>query len=302
MRSVNYKDVKKGQEKILTLKTGNLVLDQFISDAEGFVAGSAIFLTGTPGAGKTTLSVVLQKLLENYRTSLYSREMSKEKVKAQTQKYNIDSVNAFIVDKNSCNSINEYITELDNLKPAVVIIDSLQIILSEDFVNSPPEISSFNMIQTLRAWTEKNNAVLIVIGHVNKDGTFEGKNTIEHLFDAHLEMIYNKSTGTRTLSWSKNRLGSIDQTLYYMFGKKTMEFYSKEQYQRIKEGKKLEDFVTEAILNYIQSLDKSSANYAEFKKELQSEVNVVMKSNISLSQAISKCVEIIHQETEKYSV
>lgn len=300
MRSINYSKVKTVKEP--TIKTGNKVFDKFLSNDGGFVVGSAIFLTGTPGAGKTTLSIVLQKLLENCVTSLYSREMSSSSLLLQMERYKIQHKNAFIADKNTCKNLDEYVKELDELKPVVVIIDSLQVIIKEDYAGAPQEICAFNIIQRLRAWTEANNAILIVIGHVNKNGEFEGRNTIEHMFDAHLEMIFNKVKNTRTLSWTKNRKGPSDQTLFYMFGDKSIDFYTKEQFQHIKENKQFEDFIVEAMTNYLNSLDNSSENYKAFKKELKKEFDSIANRNCSFLDKTIKCIHSIKEKVQKYKL
>jgi len=302
MKSINYSDVKIDHSAEEALKTGDDTLDQFISGVGGFVRGSAIFLTGTPGAGKTTFSVVLQKFFENIKTSLYSREMTNSSVVMQMERYKILHHNAFIVDRSMCASIEDYMRELDDMKPSIVIIDSLQILLKEDFIDVPADTAAFNLIQNLRAWTDKNNAVLIVIGHVNKDGSFEGKNTIEHLFDAHLEMIFDKGKNTRTLSWSKNRKGSIDQTLFYVFGEKSLEFYTAEQYQNIKQEKDLEDFILEAALNFMKSLDRKSPQYKEFQKDLNQQISLIMEANLNRLDTTISCIKVIQKKIEEYNL
>jgi Predicted ATP-dependent serine protease len=267
MKSVNYSNITIIKEP--TIKTGNKVFDTFLSNDGGFVLGGAIFLTGTAGAGKTTLAIIIQKMFENYVTSLYSREMSAASVHSQMKRYKIQHHNAYIADKSMCPNLDSYIEELNELKPVVVIIDSLQFIMKEDYAASPPDKTAFDIIQKLRAWTEANNAILIVVGHVNKNGEFEGRNTIEHMFDAHLEMIYNKAKNTRTLSWSKNRKGTVDAKLFYLFGEKSIEFYTAEDYNNTKDDKTFEDFIIDAIVNYLNSLDKNTAGYKKLSKELK---------------------------------
>jgi len=304
MRSINYSD-KRAVEKIKkeeTIKTGNPELDSFLSTDGGLVVGSAIFFTGTPGAGKTTFSAVLQQLLKDVKTSLYSREMSKDSVLGQMKRYKINHKNAFIADKDCCENINEYIKELNELKPSVVIIDSLQFIINEDFANVPVGDAVFQIIQTLRKWTEENKAVLIVIGHVNKDGGFEGKNIIEHMFDAHLEMIYNKAKGTRILSWSKNRKGTTNKILFYSFGEKTIEFYTKEQYDKTKNNKTLDDFLIEAIGSYIDAIDKKNPNYPQFKHEMKKFFATVQNKDIDSMDMIIESIHTIKEKIDKYSL
>ena len=264
VKSKNYSAVKIKNEPVL--RTGNVVLDDFISNDSGFVIGSSIFLTGTSGAGKTTLAYTLQKVFENHVTSLYSREMSASAVADQMKRYAISHNNAYIADKDSHPTLINYIEELEILKPKVVIVDSLQVLMKEDYADMSAEKSGYLIIQMLREWTEKNDAVLIVVGHVNKDGEFEGKNTIKHMFDAHLEMIFDKKKQTRTLSWSKNRKGSTADMLYYIFGEETIEFFTENQWDTRITNKTMSDFMADSVFSFIEMF-KTHKNYKDFYKE-----------------------------------
>lgn len=301
MKSTNYNKVKKVDAP--TIKTGNDNLDDFLSSGGGFVVGSAIFLTGTAGAGKTTLSVVLQRMLDKYKSSLYSREMSSSSVVAQVNpRYPITHNNAYIVDGDDCPHINDYIKELDEIKPTIVIIDSLQVIGKVDCGDIPIEKFLFDVIQKLRDWTTHNNAVLIVIGHVNKDGSFEGKNTIEHMFDAHMRMIYDEKADTRTLSWTKNRKGAASKKLFYEFGDGVMNFYTPQQYEKIKNKKQFEDFLTAAVVDFLKTIDKKAPNYKKFKSEMLSSCNAIFVTNMPLIQKITKYIYAVNESAEKYNL
>lgn len=298
MKSANYSDIKIKSDS--TIKTGDETLDKFLSNDIGFVEGSAIFLTGTPGAGKTTFAFILQKLLEKYKTSLYSREMSASSVKSQMRRYMLNHKNAYIADAEMCPTLESFIKELDEICPKVVIVDSLQVIMKEDYANMTAEESGFSIIQMLRKWTNKNGAILIVVGHVNKNGEFEGRNTIQHMFDSHLEMIFDKKKQIRTISWAKNRKGSVGQVLYYEFGKDSIIFYTEEQFQTIKNKKVLEDYVFEMIVKFVESLDKGNPQYAAARKELRREIALLYKSNMDLLEINVQCIYKLKNILSKY--
>ncbi len=295
-RSKNYSDVQVLKES--TLKTGDKTLDNFISNDKGFVIGSAIFLTGTSGAGKTTFAFTLQKVLKDYVTSLYSREMSASAIKDQMKRYAIGHKNAYIADREMCPTINEYINELNELKPKVIIIDSLQVITKEDYPDMSEEAAAFNIIQLLRKWTEKNKAVLIMVGHVNKDGGFEGKNTIKHMFDAHLEMIFDKKTGERTISWSKNRKGPLG-LLYYEFGKNRIEFFTPQEYEMKKNDKTFSDFLLDATINYINGF-KNKPFYKEMSTQIKKGWDNIPVSNLSKFNTVMEMINIVKQTINKF--
>lgn len=291
-----YKDVKVLNEP--TIKTGHEILDRILSHKGGFVIGSAIFLTGTSGAGKTTLIATLQKILEDIKTSFYSREMPASAVKEQTDKLNIKHENAYISDIHDYANLDDYISMLDELQPKVVMIDSLQVIVDEDY--SDMEKADFNVIQKLRAWTEKNKAVLIVIGHVTKDGEFRGNNTIMQMFDAHFEMIHDKKKSHRTFSVGhKNRKGGSNETAYYDFSDNGIVFFTQEEWEVRREKKTLDDFVFEAVKGFLSGIDKSHPDYPEFKNEFNKRWDKVDTDD--KSEMIYTYLELAKELIEKYN-
>jgi RecA-family ATPase len=82
-----------------------------------------------------------------------------------------------------CPTLDCFIKEIDRECPKLVIVDSLQVIMKEDYRGVSADVSVFQIIQKLRDWTEKNDAILIIIGHVTKEGEFEGKNTIKQMIE-----------------------------------------------------------------------------------------------------------------------
>lgn len=298
MKSLNYSEVEVTLDS--TVKTGNKELDAFFSADGGLVEKSAIFLTGTPGAGKTTFAFVLQNIIKNYKTCLYSREMTAAAVKNQLKRYGTAHENAYIVDRKRCDNLSGFIEEeLNVLKPKVVIIDSLQVIMREDYANESPEKSGYNIIKTLRDWVEENSAILIVVGHVTKEGEFEGRNTIKHMFDAHLEMIYDEKKNTRTISWAKNRFGAAS-LLYYVFGRESLEFYSTSQYEVYNNKKSFNDFITGMIVSFLNSVDRKNPNYNKLKKEAINELEILTKSNKSVFEVNVEMIIVIKKLLEKY--
>lgn len=290
LKSKTYTEISYKKEPVL--KTGDETLDNFLSNDKGFVLGSSIFLTGTSGAGKTTFAFTLQKLLKDYRTSLYSREMSASSVKQQMKRYELNHANAYIADKEMCPTIQDYINEIDILKPKAIIIDSLQVILKEDCANQPVETAGFETIQVLRDWAEKNSAILIMVGHVNKDGGFEGKNTIKHMFDAHLEMIFDEKNNTRTISFSKNRKGDLGK-LFYSFGKEKIEFFTEKEWKNKDNSISLFDHMTDALVDFVKMQQKTK-NYTNIKKEIKKSWNSI-NPNLSENEIVFQMMEKLNE-------
>ena len=294
MKSLNYNQVEICKE--LSVKTGSEILDSFLSNEGGFVEKSAIFLTGTPGAGKTTFSIFIQNLLKNHKTSFYSREMSASLIRSQMKRFFIEHDNAYIADREMCPTLNDYIQELNCLHPKVVIVDSLQVIMKEDYISLSADVSGFEIIQKLRRWAEENDAILIVIGHVNKDGEFEGRNTIQHMFDAHLEMIFDKKKNSRTISWAKNRMGAVGKIIHYEFSENSINFYVKDA----DENRALEECIRDMIFCFIKTLDKTPPQYKPFSKELFENLKRLNDLNLTFFDMNIQTVIVMKKLLDKY--
>lgn len=265
-KSTNFRNVEILEEP--TIKTGVVKFDDWFSKDGGMVIPSAIFLTGSSGAGKTTLMVNLMKWLKNTTTSLYSREMMKESVKEQTKNIVFDHDNAHISDNKTCQNFEEYLKELEIVKPKVIIIDSLQAIAMEDYPEMSEERACNMIVSKLRNYIEENNAVLFLVGHVTKDDTFAGRNTIMQFMDGHIEMIYNKKENYRTISWGqKNRKGPMG-SLYYTFGEEGIEFYTESEWKiKTNSERCFENDILETFNGYLNTIDKNNPDYKNFKKE-----------------------------------
>lgn len=259
-----------------TILTGIPELDNWFSTKGGMVIGSAIFLTGSSGSGKTTLMTFLAKMLSNVVYSIYSREMPKHALKEQVERLKITSENLYISDAATRPTFESYVAALDEIKPKIVVVDSVQVIAMEDFPNVSETKAIYHIIKTLREWTDKNNAVLIIIGHVTKDDVFRGDNTIMQMFDAHMEMIFDKKAKTRTLSWGqKNRKGPMGDPLYYEFEGSEVLFYTEDEWNAKTNKTSLVDFVQQSIVGYLRSVNKKHPNYAAFSSDLNMQADVI---------------------------
>jgi len=269
---------------------GESRIDNFASNKNGFVIGSAVFFTGTSGAGKTSFAIFLQKLFKNEVSALYSREMPACDVKEQTERFGIDHRNALIADKDDCANVGEFIKAIDISKPKIVIIDSLQVLLQEDCNGESAADDLWNLIADLRDWTSKNNAILFVIGHVNKDGSFEGKNTIKHMFDAHMHMDFDQAKDERTLTWTKNRKGDTKIKLYYEFSTDSMVFFTEDEWSSRAVTKTVMDAVNNVVQGFVSTLNKNHANYQTFKAQFNAGVKEVQNSGATSEMEVTIAV------------
>ena len=264
-----------------TLKTGNVKFDNWFSKKGGMVLRSSIYVSGTSGAGKTTLMINIMNLLSNIVTCLYEREVETQDVCEQTSNVKLHD-NAYACDAKSHPHFNDFIKELDLLKPKVVIVDSIQAIAMEDFTEMSEEDACNHISLVLRTWVRDNNAVLFIIGHNTKDGEFAGRNTIMQFMDAHIDMVYDKKTNTRTMSWGKkNRKGSMG-LLNYIFGETGIEFYDEEEWNSMTQPMDFQQNFITFVSNYIKKLNPHNETHAKFLADYNEEVKQIRKMEDSL--------------------
>lgn len=269
-KAKNYSEVTLSKEQ--TILTGNDLLDDFWSTDRGLVRGSAILLTGTSGAGKTTFAYFLQKIFEDNITYLYSREMSAGLVKKQMKRNALNHNNAFIADGKSIPHFDDFMKEVYLVKPTVIIIDSIQVIMDNDLSNITNDKDAAQyVINAVRKWAETTNGAAIVIGQLTKEGDFKGPADIQFLFDGHLEMRFDNRKNERRMFWVKNRLGPTAE-LFYTFEVGGLKFYTPDQWLCAKEKLNLEDFIDKAIRSYLSLINTNAPNYKKFITEFRKEV------------------------------
>ena len=267
MKSKSFFDIEITSSS--NIHTGNKLFDEWFSKDGGIVPGSIVFVTGTSGAGKTTLMVNLMNWLKNHKSSLYSREMTISSLKQQVKDYNFKNNNAYFVDEEDCPHLNDYIKELETLKPDFVIVDSLQAIATADFPDYSEEKGSIVVREILTKWCKENGSTLFIIGHNTKDNEFAGKNTNMQMVDAHMVMEYDQKTETRRIYWGKkNRKGPMGQ-LFYTINNGSIEFHSVNpnyDQENLSFFKEFESFVN----SFIAKLNPNDTSYSSIVNELQS--------------------------------
>lgn len=274
MKSKLFSEIK--IDTVKNVLTGNQLFDEWFSKDGGIVPGSIIFVTGTSGAGKTTLMVNLMNWLKGLKSSFYSREMSISSLKHQIKDYEFNNNNAFFIDDQDCPNFNDYLNELDIIKPEIVVVDSLQAIAISDFSEMGEEKGSIYVREKLTQWCKDNNATLFLIGHNTKDNDFAGRNTNMQMVDAHMVLEYDKKNDTRILYWGKkNRKGPMGQLFYeirdgeVMFHKTNPNINSDE----LSFSYEFECFMK----NFIEKLDKNDEKTKELKRDLNQVSNMVYK-------------------------
>lgn len=177
----------------------------------GLVLGSLVLLAGDPGIGKSTL--ILQtagNICTSGKKLLYvCAEESGAQVKLRAQRLNVNSDNLYVYSQTNLESI---ITQVDNLKPEILVIDSIQSIYTSNISSSSGSVSQIRESTNALTDIAKNkNITVIIIGHVTKDGNIAGPKVLEHMVDTVIYFEGDKYKSQRLLRSIKNRFGSTNE-------------------------------------------------------------------------------------------
>ena len=177
----------------------------------GFVQGSIVLLAGDPGIGKSTILLQTSKYICNGdRKALYvSAEESASQVKLRAKRLGVESNSLFIYSQTNFEAIKNQIEEL---KPQVLIIDSIQAVYSEVITSSPGSVSQIRECTNILMDIAKNkNITVIVIGHVTKEGNIAGPKVLEHMVDTVIYFEGDRYKSYRLLRCMKNRFGTTNE-------------------------------------------------------------------------------------------
>lgn len=195
-----------GKEKE-RLETGMAELDRILGG--GFVTGSLVLLGGEPGVGKSTLALQLALAKSERRVLYVSGEESGEQISLRARRIRKKNAECFILCETDLESI---ITHSENLKPEIIIIDSIQTI-STPFIETVA--GSVTQVRECAAqllkYSKLSGIPVLLIGHITKDGSLAGPKVLEHIVDVVLYFEGENSYAYRVLRSVKNRFGSISE-------------------------------------------------------------------------------------------
>jgi len=176
----------------------------------GIVPGSAILIGGHPGAGKSTLLLQVMCGLAKNMTALYvTGEESLQQVAMRANRLNLptDRLNML-----SETSVEQICNLADQLKPQIIVVDSIQVMHLSDIQSSPGSVAQVRECASfLTRYAKTRQVAIIMVGHVTKDGTLAGPKVLEHAIDCSLLLEGEADSRFRTLRSHKNRFGAVNE-------------------------------------------------------------------------------------------
>ena len=190
------------------ISTGFEELDRVLGG--GLVNGSLVLLGGEPGIGKSTLILqICNKIKTDGKVLYVSGEESAEQVKIRADRLNVKNDNLLFLSETDIGNVEE---EIVNMKPELVIIDSIQTMYSDEITSAPGSVSQVREITSkIMRMCKENGITTILIGHVTKDGNIAGPRVLEHMVDTVLYLEGERYFSYRILRGVKNRFGSTNE-------------------------------------------------------------------------------------------
>ena len=189
--------------------TGIEELDRVLGG--GIVTGSLILVGGDPGIGKSTLLLQISEMIGNQNKHILyvSGEESTAQIKMRAQRLGVVTPNLSLLAETNIAPIKQIITEL---KPDLVIIDSIQTIYSEEITSAAGSVSQVRECTHLLMNLAKSHGIsIMIVGHVTKEGALAGPRVLEHMVDTVLYFEGERHASFRILRAVKNRFGSTNE-------------------------------------------------------------------------------------------
>jgi DNA repair protein RadA/Sms len=177
----------------------------------GIVPGTLVLIGGEPGIGKSTLLLQVAHLLgRTHGVVLYvSGEESERQIRLRGERLGIAGGGLFLMSETSLERI---VAEIDSLRPAALVIDSVQTIYSARFPSAPGSISQVREVATQLLFLAKGRGITtFLIGHVTKDGSLAGPKSLEHIVDTVLYFEGERHQHHRIVRAVKNRFGAVSE-------------------------------------------------------------------------------------------
>ncbi|MBD5255411.1 MAG: DNA repair protein RadA [Barnesiella sp.] len=184
----------------------------------GLVAGSLVLIGGEPGIGKSTLVLQNTLSIRSKRILYISGEESAVQLKMRADRIGRVCDNVLIACETSLENI---MTHIENTQPEIVVVDSIQTIASDEIESAAGSVSQVRECSArLLKYAKESGVPVMLIGHINKEGSLAGPKVLEHIVDTVLQFEGDRHYMYRILRSIKNRFGSTSELGIYEMGQK----------------------------------------------------------------------------------
>ena len=176
----------------------------------GFVPGSSILIGGHPGAGKSTLLLqALCQLAAAHPAFYVTGEESPEQIALRANRLGLPTDQLRLMAETDVDAI---LASAESLKPKILVVDSIQVVHSETLTSAPGSVSQVrDCAAQLTRYAKQTGTILILVGHVTKDGSLAGPKVLEHMIDCSILLEGDHDSRYRTLRGQKNRFGAVNE-------------------------------------------------------------------------------------------
>lgn len=176
----------------------------------GLMPGSAVLIGGNPGAGKSTLLLQLLCKLAQTQVCLYvTGEESLQQVAMRARRLALPIDKLLMLSETN---IETLLLTLEQVRPQVVVVDSIQVMHWPDLASAPGSVAQVRECAALLTrFAKQTGTVLILVGHVTKDGSLAGPKVLEHMIDTSIMLESTDDSRYRTLRSHKNRFGAVNE-------------------------------------------------------------------------------------------
>ncbi len=175
----------------------------------GAVRGSMVLIGGAPGIGKSTLLMQMCGKLNGEKIMYVSGEESQRQLKMRAQRLGVNGGELYILPETR---LGEILDCADELKPDVMIVDSVQTLYNSDISSAPGSVSQVReCTMSIMQMSKSSGITTFVVGHINKDGAIAGPKVLEHMVDCVLYFEGERTLSHRILRAAKNRFGSTNE-------------------------------------------------------------------------------------------
>ncbi|MEO6421383.1 MAG: DNA repair protein RadA [Candidatus Nitrotoga sp.] len=197
-----------GAEELPRTPTGIAEFDRVLGG--GLVSGGVVLIGGDPGIGKSTLLLQALAHLATHKKVLYvSGEESAQQIALRARRLSLDARGMYILAEIQLEKIQSVIQQE---KPDVVVIDSIQTMYSEHLTSAPGSVAQVRESAAQLTRMAKSSAVtMILVGHVTKDGSLAGPRVLEHIVDTVLYFEGDTHSSFRMIRAFKNRFGAVNE-------------------------------------------------------------------------------------------